>query len=73
MYTQTATHIIIYTNNIITKNNAHNQYYIHSYTYNIKNNARDRDTNYFSKFLSNCWCGEWLIVNEKMDINGRPK
>ena len=52
LYTQTFTHIIIYTNNIITKNNAHNQYYIHSYTYNIKNNARD--TNYFSNFFTNC-------------------
>ena len=71
LYTQTSTHIIIYTNNIITKNNAYNQYYIHSYTYNIKNNARD--TNYFSKYFTNCWCGEWLLVNEKMDINGRPK
>ena len=29
----------------------------------IKNNARD--TNYFTKFFTNCWCGEWLLVNEK--------
>ena len=26
LYTQTSTHIIIHTNNIITKSNAHNQY-----------------------------------------------
>ena len=28
------------------------------------NNARD--TNYFTNFFTNCWCGEWLLVNENM-------
>ena len=28
------------------------------------NNARG--TNYFTKCFTNCWCGEWLLVNEKM-------
>ena len=32
---QTTTYIIIYTNNIITKSNLHNQYQAHSHTYNI--------------------------------------
>ena len=32
------------------------------------NNARD--TNYFTKKITNCWCDEWLLVNEKSDING---
>ena len=31
------------------------------------NNARD--TNYFTKFFANYWCDEWLLVNEKNDIN----
>ena len=70
LYTQTSTHIIIYTNNIITKNNAYLKI-TYTHTHNIKNNARN--TNYFSKCFTNCWCGEWLLVNEKMDINGRPK
>ena len=30
----------------------------------------DRDTNYFIKSFTNCWCGEWLLVNEENDING---
>ena len=29
-----------------------------------KNNVRD--TNYFTKKFTNCWCGEWLLVNEKV-------
>ena len=32
---QTTTYIIIYTNNIITKSNVHNQYQTHSDIYNI--------------------------------------
>ena len=40
LYTQTSTHIIIYTNNIITKNNAHTQYYIHSDTHIIHINNK---------------------------------
>ena len=28
------------------------------------NNARD--TNYFTKKFTNCWCGQWLLVNEKV-------
>ena len=35
------------------------------------NNARD--TNYFIKNFTNWWCGEWLLVNEKNDINSRPR
>ena len=31
LYTQTSTHIIIHTNNIIIKSNVHNQYYTHSH------------------------------------------
>ena len=30
---------------------------------NKKNNVRD--TNYFTKKITN-WCGEWLLVNEKV-------
>ena len=26
----------------------------------------DRDRNYFTKNFTNYWCGEWLLVNEKM-------
>jgi len=29
-----------------------------------KNNARD--TNFFTKNFTKCWCSEWLLVNEKM-------
>ena len=25
-----------------------------------------RDTNYFTKYFTNCWYGEWLLVNEKV-------
>ena len=25
-----------------------------------------RDTKYFTKFFINCWCGEWLLINEKV-------
>ena len=25
-----------------------------------------RDTNYFTKIFTNCWCSEWLLVNEKV-------
>ena len=24
-------------------------------------------------YFTNCWCGEWLLVNEKSYINGRPR
>ena len=30
----------------------------------LKNNVRD--INYFTKNFTNCWCGEWLLVNEKV-------
>ena len=33
------------------------------------NNARD--TNFFTKFSTNCLCDEWLLVNEKSDVNDR--
>ena len=23
-----------------------------------------RDINFFTKFFTNCWCGEWLLVND---------
>ena len=29
-----------------------------------KNNARN--TNFFRKNFTSCWCGEWLLVNEKV-------
>ena len=29
-----------------------------------KNNSRD--TNYFTKKFTNCWYGEWLLVNKKV-------
>ena len=29
-----------------------------------KNNVRD--INYFTKKFTNCWCGQWLLVNEKV-------
>ena len=29
-----------------------------------KNNAKY--TNYFIKNFTNCWCDEWLLVNEKV-------
>ena len=32
-----------------------------------KNNARD------IIFFTNCWYGEWLLINEKNDINGGPR
>ena len=32
--------------------------------YSQKINARD--TNFFTKNFTNCWYGEWLLVNEKM-------
>ena len=38
---------------------------------NAKSNARD--TILFTIFFTNCWCGEWLLVNEKNDINGGPR
>ena len=28
------------------------------------NNAKN--TNYFTKFFTNYWCGEWLLVNKKV-------
>ena len=28
------------------------------------NNAKN--TNYFIKKFTNCWCNEWLLVNEKV-------
>ena len=30
----------------------------------VNNNARD--TNYFTKNFTNCWCGKWLLINKKM-------
>ena len=30
------------------------------------NNARD--TNYFTIFFTNNWCGKWLLINEKVII-----
>ena len=30
----------------------------------MTNNAKD--TNYFTKYFTNCWCDEWLLVNEKV-------
>ena len=35
------------------------------------NNARD--TKHFTKNFTKCWCGEWLSVNEKNDINDRSR
>ena len=32
--------------------------------YYTKNNAKD--TNYFTKFFTNYWYGEWLLVNENV-------
>ena len=29
-----------------------------------RNNARD--TNFFYNIFTNCWYGEWLLVNEKV-------
>ena len=40
-------------------------------SYQKKNNARD--TNYFTKNFTKCLCGEWLLVNEKNDINGESR
>ena len=28
----------------------------------LKENARD--TNFFTKFFTNCWCVEWLLINK---------
>ena len=30
------------------------------------NKKNARDTNYFTKKFTNCWCGKWLLVNEKV-------
>ena len=30
----------------------------------LKSNVKD--TNYFAKKFTNCWCGKWLLVNEKV-------
>ena len=32
-----------------------------------------RDTNYFTKSFTSSWYDEWLLINEKSDINSRPK
>ena len=32
----------------------------------FKNNAKD--TNYFTKKFTNCWCDEWFLINEKVII-----
>ena len=34
------------------------------------NNARD--INFFTKFFTNCWCGEWLLVNKKVILMVGP-
>ena len=41
---------------------AHNV--INSNTHKLTNNTRN--TNYFTKKFTNCWCSEWLLVNEKV-------
>ena len=30
--------------------------------------SNTRDTNFFTQIFTNC-CGEWLLVNEKNDVN----
>ena len=30
------------------------------------NNNNIRDTNFFIINFTNCWCGEWLLINEKV-------
>ena len=27
-----------------------------------------KDTNYFIKNFTNCWCGEWLLVNKEVKL-----
>ena len=27
-----------------------------------------KNTNFFTKKFTNCWCGEWLLVNKKSDV-----
>ena len=31
-----------------------------------KKMSKARDTNFFTKNFTNCWCGEWLLINEKV-------
>ena len=31
-----------------------------------KKRNNTRDTNYFIKKCTNYWCGEWLLINEKV-------
>ena len=39
----------------------------------LYNKSNARNTKIFTKSFINCWCNEWLLVNEKNDINGKPK
>ena len=42
-------------------------YFVLVYKYDwFKNINNPKDTNYFTKNFTNCWCGEWLLVNEKV-------
>ena len=27
---------------------------------------KKKNTNYFTKNSTNCWCAEWLLINKKM-------
>ena len=39
----------------------------HSIFYIFVNMNNTRDTNYFTKKkITSCWCGDWLLVNEKV-------
>ena len=38
--------------------------YLFFYIFVSMNNIKD--TNYFTKKITNCWCDDWLLVNEKV-------
>ena len=31
--------------------------------------SKARDINFLTKNFTNCWCGEWLLINEKVILN----
>ena len=40
--------------------------YINSILLGYLKKHNSRDTNYFTKKFTNCWYGEWLLVNKKV-------